>query len=476
MLYSLKIDKQAGYIYQQIYQHIKQDILSNHLQAHEKLRSKRKLAEQLEISVNSVTSAYEQLVAEGYIYTKEKQGYYVEEIVSFADAATEAEELPSDLVEQRNEEQGVLSFSHMTADVQFFPMNEWLKAQRQAIAEKKSDLASPAHFQGPYVVRQTIAALIKESRAVDCEPEQIVIGPGTQMLIRELTDMLEADTVFGMERPGYHRIYEMLKGEFTVQAIDLDEDGINVQNINEDVNYLFVTPSHQFPTGVIMPISRRIELLNWSIQSPLHYIIEDDYDSEFKYETDNIPSLQSLDHHQKVIYVGSFSKTLFPGLRISYMVLPPALLRKYRAHHYNRMQDSNLISLYTLHYFIKSGAYAKHLKRMNNYYEKKRQVLVQHLKNTFAQRITVKDIPAGLHFLAAFTSPYSYEQIRQRAYQEKLEIYPITRFLLNQQIENNKTDWIQLVIGFANIEIEDIPEAVVRLYHVVCGFRDDGKP
>lgn len=469
MFYSLKIDKQAGYIYQQIYQHIKQDILSNHLKAHEKLRSKRKLSEQLEISVNSVTIAYEQLIAEGYIYTREKQGYYVEEIVSFVDAATEAEGLPPDLIEQTDETSGGLSFSHMTADVQFFPMNEWLKAQRQAISDRKSELSSPAHFQGPYVVRQTIAALIKESRGVVCEPEQIVIGPGTQMLIRELSDMLEADTVFGMEKPGYHRIYDMLKGKFPVQTIDLDEEGIDAQKINKAINYLFVTPSHQFPTGIIMPISRRIELLNWSIQNPLHYIIEDDYDSEFKYETDNIPSLQSLDNHQKVIYVGSFSKTLFPGLRASYMVLPPALLRKYRQNHYNRMQDSNLISLYTLHYFIKSGAYAKHLKRMNNYYEKKRQVLVQHLKKTFDERITVKDIPAGLHFLAAFTSPYSYEQIRQRAFKEKLEIYPITRFLLDQQAEKNKTGLIQLVIGFANIEIEDIPEAVARLHHVVCG-------
>src|SRR5699024_10934148 len=156
-------------------------------------------------------------------------------------------------------------------------------------------------------------------------------------------------------------------------------------------------PSHQFPTGIIMPISRRIELLNWSIQKDGNYIIEDDYDSEFKYETDNIPSLQSLDHHQKIIYVGSFSKTLFPVLRVSYMVIRPSLISLLRKSHYNLMQDSNLVSLYTFHYFIKSGAYAKHLKRMNNYYEKKRQVLLQHIKAVFAEKVTVKDIPAGLH-------------------------------------------------------------------------------
>lgn len=469
MLHSLYINKQAGYIYQQIYQHIKQAILHNHLQAYEKLPSKRKLSEQLRVSVNSVTSAYEQLVAEGYIYTKEKQGYYVEKIASLVDAEKEVEELPEDLIEQAPDDTGWLSFSHMTSDVGLFPMNEWLKAQRQAMTKRRSELSSPSHFQGPYTVRETIATLIKESRGVLCEPEQIVIGPGTQMLIRELTDMLKEKTVFGMERPGYHRIYDLLNRKFSVQTIGLDEEGINSQKINQEINYLFVTPSHQFPTGIIMPISRRIELLNWSIQKDGNYIIEDDYDSEFKYETDNIPSLQSLDHHHKVIYVGSFSKTLFPGLRVSYMVLPPRLLRQYRKNHYNRMQDSNLVSLYTLHYFINSGAYAKHLKRMNNYYEKKRQVLLQQLKTVFAEKVAIKDIPAGLHFLATFASNDSYEEIKLHANSEKLEIYPITRFLLDKQMEKNKTGTIQLVIGFANIEIEDIPEAVSRLYRVLYG-------
>lgn len=470
MLHSLNINKQAGYIYQQIYQYIKQAILNNQLQAYGKLPSKRKLSEQLGVSVNSVTSAYEQLVAEGYIYTKEKQGYYVEEIVSLMDTEIEAEELPEDLIEEVPDDTGWLSFSHMTSDVRLFPMNEWLKAQRKAMTKRRSELSSPSHFQGPYIVRETIATLIKESRGVNCEPEQIVIGPGTQMLIRELTDMLDMNNVFGMERPGYHRIYDLLHRKFSVQTIDLDEEGIDSQKINQEINYLFVTPSHQFPTGIIMPISRRIELLNWSIQKDGNYIIEDDYDSEFKYETDNIPSLQSLDHHHKIIYVGSFSKTLFPGLRVSYMVLPPSLLRQYRKSHYNRMQDSNLVSLYTLHYFIKSGAYAKHLKRMNNYYEKKRQVLLQHIKAVFAEKVTVKDIPAGLHFLAAFASNDRYEAIKLRANKEKLEIYPITRFLLDKKTEKNKTGTIQLVIGFANIEIEDIPEAVARLYRVVYGI------
>src|SRR5699024_7028397 len=209
MLRSLNINKQAGYIYQQIYQHIKQAILNNQLQAYGKLPSKRKLSEQLGVSVNSVTSAYEQLVAEGYIYTKEKQGYYVEAIVSLMDTEIEAEELPEDLIEEVPDDTGWVSFSHMTSDVRLFPMNEWLKAQRQAMTKKRSDLSSPSHFHWYYVDRETIATFIKESRGVNREPQQIVNGLVTQMLIRELADILDVNNVFVMERPGYHRIYDL---------------------------------------------------------------------------------------------------------------------------------------------------------------------------------------------------------------------------------------------------------------------------
>src|SRR5699024_3802996 len=151
MLRSLNINKQAGYIYQQIYQHIKQAILNNQLQAYEKLPSKRKLSEQLGVSVTSVTITYEQRVAQVYIYTKEKQGYYVEAIVSLKDTEIEVEELPKDLIEEVADDTGWLSFSHMTSDVRLFPMNEWLKAQRQAMTKRRSELSSPSHFQGPYI-------------------------------------------------------------------------------------------------------------------------------------------------------------------------------------------------------------------------------------------------------------------------------------------------------------------------------------
>jgi GntR family transcriptional regulator/MocR family aminotransferase len=240
-------------------------------------------------------------------------------------------------------------------------------------------------------------------------------------------------------------------------------------HLKSKINFLFVTPSHQFPTGKIMPISRRIDLLNWSMQSSDRYIIEDDYDSEFKYETDNIPSLQSLDRHQCVIYTGTFSKTMLPGLRISYMILPPDILRQYKKYHADLMQSSNSLALYTLHYFIKTGGYARHIKRMNHHYEMKRKELIKQLRNRFGSSMVIEDIPAGLHFLARFKTKKAYESVEAMAKKEKLEIYSIRRFELENRLKMEGE--IQLIIGFANIKAEQIPGAVERLNRVINGNR-----
>ncbi len=286
--------------------------------------------------------------------------------------------------------------------------------------------------------------MIALSRGVVCEPEQIVIGADTQLLIQQLMEMQKKKTVIAIEDPGYARFYTLLKRmKFDVKPIELDEKGIDIRAVTASkANILFVTPSHQFPTGKIMPISRRIELLNWAAQGNDRYIVEDDYDSEFKYETDNIPSLQSLDRVQRVIYTGTFSKTLLPSFRISYMVLPLKILRKYRAHYADFIQGSNTLSLFTLHYFIENGAYAKHIKRMNHHYEMKRKSLIEQLQARFYHDIHIEDVPAGLHFLAQFRTEKTYDEIEESAKREKLEIYSMRRFMLkNKYKEKIKSIW-----------------------------------
>lgn len=465
----LTIGKHAdpNYIYKQIYEGIKKNILNGIIKSNEKLPSKRVLAQQLNVSVNSVANAYEQLLAEGYIYSMERKGYFVENITQFIEKEDfHKMELPDDLKENRLNREGWLSLSHMTSDISIFPFKEWMKCQQQAIQKFKQELSEITHFQGPYVVRESICRMLALSRGVNCEPEQIIIGAGTQLLVRQLMSMQNQHAVVVMENPGYARNYNLLRSmNYQVLPVPLDEQGIHMEEVEcSKANFVFVTPSHQFPTGKIMPISRRIELLNWAAQSNDRYIVEDDYDSEFKYETDNIPSLQSLDRNHRVIYIGTFSKTMLPGMRVSYMVLPPHLLREYRRQYQDLMQASNSLVLYTLHFFIESGEYTKHIKRMNHQYETRRKILINHLQKRFGEQIEIEDIPAGLHFLARFRSGKSYSVIEERAKQFKLEVYSMRRFILENSPQEE--DRIALVLGFANISEETIPEVVDRLHQV----------
>lgn len=467
MLLTIDKNKDANFLYHQLYERLKEIILEGQLKANEKLPSKRTLAEQLDISLNSVTNAYEQLLAEGYIYTIERKGYFVETITKFIENNNLSHNnLPSDLKEIFTEKNGWLSLSHMTSDISTFPFKKWLKCEQTAIESYQNNLSDMMHPQGPYILRKTICQMIGFTRGVVCEPEQIVISAGTQLLVQQLMMMQTYGTVFAMENPGYARVHNLVrKMKFEVLPISLDEQGINMAEIKASrANFVYVTPSHQFPTGRIMPISRRIELLNWAAQGDDRFIIEDDYDSEFKYETGSIPSLQSLDRNHRVIYMGTFSKTMLPGLRISYMVLPPELLREYRRVHADSMQSGNSTMLYSLHYFIKSGEYAKHVKMMNHKYESKRKILIKELTNRFQDRIRIADIPAGLHFLAHFQTDKSYQEIEERVAKQKLEIYTLRRFMLKKDVdESNQKD---LVIGFANLKEENIAEAVERLYRV----------
>lgn len=464
-----QIDKtKQNYLYQQIYKNFKKLILEGKFSTHYKLPSKRELAEELKVSINSVANAYEQLLEEGYIYAVERKGYFVEDITQFVSQQPVRKlDFPDDLKESSETREGWISLSHISIDSSLFPYNEWVKSIQKTIKHHQDDLAKISHSQGPYRVRKSIANLISLSRGVTCEPEQIVIGTGTQPLIQQLMATQPKYTKAAIENPGYARIYRLLKRlDIDTYTINLDEQGMDpfeVEKVNP--NFLFITPSHQFPNGMIMPISRRIELLNWAAMCEGRYIVEDDYDSEFKYGTDNIPSLQSLDRDQRVIYVGTFSKTLLPSIRVSYMVLPPSLLREYRKHYSDWIHGGNTLHLLALSDFIDSGGYAKHIKRMSNHYNTKRKQLIKQLELKFGENIQINNVPAGLHFLAEFKTNRGYEEIEEKAKKERLEIYTIRRFLLEG--ENAPEGHIQFVIGFASIKLEEISEAVRRLERVI---------
>jgi GntR family transcriptional regulator/MocR family aminotransferase len=454
------------YKYRQIYEGLKEKIISGTIPKHYKLPSKRALAKELKVSVNSVATAYEQLIAEGYIYTLEKKGYYVEEINAF-NLKSPKEGLKDSLKETREKKYYRYSLSHMTTNSRLFPFKKWTAAENFIIKNYQHEISQLNHPQGPIEVREVIRDLVAVTRGIDCYAEQIVIGNGTQTLVSQLLNLIPKNVKIGVENPGYSRVRNMLEdNNLNVADIELDEQGIDINkiyNINPDL--LFVTPSHQFPTGIIMPVSRRIDLLNWASELPERYIIEDDYDSEFKYGTDNIPSLHSLDKNQKVVYLGTFSKTLLPSFRISYMILPMTLLESYKSRHKYWLQGNNSIQLYTLKYFIESGEYSRHVKKMNHFYQNNRECLIAALRKQFGEDISIADIPAGLHFLVKIKTQKTYDEIAQSAEENSIELYDIRRF--SADIVRADNLWKTFVIGFANINPEDMSEISRKLYNIV---------
>ncbi len=463
---NLNVENKPSYIYKQIYKSIKKHIFAGELKAGEKLPSKRALAHQEGISVNTVSNAYDQLIAEGYIYSEERRGYFVEEISPFKNKMHTMNHFPKHLKEKEQNLEGWLSLSHNKIDLTEFPYREWLKHQQVVFKENMDDLQSIPHLQGPLKVRKTIARMLLFNRGVKCEPEQIIIGAGTQVLLKQLLELFQKEDVIGLENPGYPRFNQLFKGmNRNIVSIDLDEKGACIKTINKvNPNLLVITPSHQFPTGTIMPVSRRIDILNWALQDEKRYIIEDDYDSEFKYETDNIPSLQSLDNHQSVIYTGTFSKTLLAGMRISYMVLPLELLKEYKYVHSDLMCSSNTLEMFTLSRFIEHGDYMSYVKKMNYKYDIKRKKLIQELERVLKKRIKIKAVPAGLHFIAEIKTNMSYEAFVKRTKQFKLELATLNHFKHSKV----KTDGcLNVVIGFAHIKLENIEEAVARFEKII---------
>ncbi|MFP7495305.1 PLP-dependent aminotransferase family protein [Terribacillus saccharophilus] len=467
-LYIMQLDRERSeaFLYQQVYQQMKQAILERRYLPHDKLPSKRELAANLRISLNSVNAAYQQLVAEGYLYTRERQGFFVEDLDTFhVQPENHVSNLPSHLLETDKKRNVKNSFSHMSADIDVFPLEKWLWCEEQALRKKKELLEEYVDPQGLYSVRKTIAHFLSQSRGVRCYPEQVVLGSGTQLLTRQLTKLLPKDTIYGLEEPGYQRMYHLLKSEGrAVTALDIDQKGIRIDALEtSEANVLLTTPSHQFPTGAIMPISRRIQLLNWANAGPNRYIIEDDYDSEYKYDADSIPSLQGMDGASRVIYMGSFSKSLLPGLRMSYMVLPIPLLEVYKYSLHFLMSSCSTITQLTLQEFIETGEYQKHIKKTTKLYRIRRAMLIEKLQAKFGDIISVKGEKSGLHFLVSFHVERLEEEIKKKAEGRGFLLYGISRFYNLSAPPRTPT----LILGFASMRTTEMDEAVERLYEAV---------
>ena len=443
-------------LYEQLYEYIKKEILEGRLSFQDKLPSKRKLADFLKISHNTIDTAYNQLVAEGYVEVVPRKGYFV---MAYEDLAyIPKQERPKRLEKERCEVR--YHFHPSQIDTGSFPFHTWRKLLKQYVAEENQQLLLLGNHKGEYALQKEIANYLYHARGVICSPEQIIIGAGIEILLQQLLVLLNEKTVYGVEDPGYHLIHRILSTyPKRVHPLEVDEEGLIVERLDGlAIDVAYVTPSHHFPYGNVLPVNRRMQLLNWASANEERYIIEDDYDSEFRYSGKTIPSLQSMDQGGKVIYLGSFSKSLMPSIRISYMVLPETLLKKYEKKLSFYHCTVSRINQHMLAEFIQKGLFEKHLNRMRKVYRQKLELVLCQLKS-YSQQISIIGGHSGLHVVLQIQNGMTEEELVERAAKEQMKVYPLSDYMLVKKQNLTPT----IVLGFAGIPIEQLEEALTVL-------------
>ena len=406
-------------LYEALYRCIRSDILEGKLTPGQKLPSKRTLAANLEVSKITVEAAYNQLLSEGYVFTREKVGYFVED-VEIRPAAPEiippASPSPEDAAVD------------LTGGSARFPFSVWSRLQRSVMLDLGQELLRPLPNQGHPGLRQAIAEHLRAFRGMSVSPDHILIGAGTDFLYNLLIQLLGRDLVYAVEEPGYGKIRQIYAAAGAA-CIDAPMDALGVRPealVNAQV--LHISPSHHFPTGIITPPTRRMELLNWAVQGN-RWIIEDDYDTEFRFAAHPVSAMHSLDRHGRVIYMNTFSKTLAPSIRISYMVLPPALMAQF--HQELGFYGCTVPSFeqFTLERFLREGYFEKHINRMRKAYKNQRNRLVELLKSSpIAHRITIVESDAGLHFLLRIQSELDDDALTEQWQAASIRIRPLSYY------------------------------------------------
>ena len=378
-------------LYEALYRCIRSDILSGNLKPGEKLPSKRTLAQNLEVSKITVETAYSQLLAEGYICSREKVGYFVEAVERVRVQPSTPEVQPSS---QRREP--LLDLTG--GGTEQFPFSVWSRLQREVMLDYGEQLLLPLPRQGIVELRRAIADHLAAFRGMTVNPENILVGAGTDFLYNLLIQLLGRDKVYAVEEPGYSKIRRIYAaGGVTTVSAYMDGSGVRPDTLG-NAQVLHISPSHHFPTGLVTPVTRRMELLRWAKEGS-NWIIEDDYDSEFRFDAHPMPAMQSLDG-ERVIYMNSFSKSLAPSIRISYMVLPGHLMQQFREKLYFYSCTVTSFDQYTLARFLSRGHFEKHINRMRKFYRNRRNRVVSLLQSSpAARRFTIHEQDAGLHFL-----------------------------------------------------------------------------
>lgn len=444
-------------LYTYLYKQIKGDILAFRLSPDEKLPSKRSLSKHLGISTITVENAYNQLLAEGYIYSRPKSGFYVSHVTKSVGTSAPIPKAAE------HEQEALLFADFVGSGISGFPFALWTKLMRQTMSDEGEKLMVRSPSIGVVSLREAIAGYLHAFRGISVSPDQIVVGAGTEYLYGLIIQLLGRDRKYALEDPGYGKIARIYRENgVACEYIPLNNSGVDVAKLEQSgADILHISPAHHFPTGLVTPISRRYELLSWASKAPERYIIEDDYDSEFRLQGKPIPTLQSIDVLDKVIYINTFSKSLTSTIRISYMVLPRSLMAEYNRRLSFYSCTVSTFEQYTLARFISSGSFETHINRMRNYYRTQRDAIITAIKSQERYGDTeILEEDAGLHFLLRVNTPLSDENLVAEAKKNGLNISCLSQYYALQENAQRGT----LLINYSGIAPEKINEAVERLF------------
>lgn len=461
----INIDRESTIsLSKQIYNSLKESVLSGIVQPGEKLPSSRELSQYLNVARNVVIESYEQLIAEGYAYSKNGSGTYICEGAQFKKPETYSEQKQHDSKKTLNNK--TISFRTGIPDLESIPIKKWAQIYKEiALDIKPSQMDYQSSF-GDYELRTQLSLYLNRVRGVRTSPENILITNGAAQSFSLICQLVSNDSYALVENPlSYGILHTLQSNHVRVNAIRLDEYGMVTSELPENPpKLIFTTPSHQFPTGVILPVSRRIEMIKYA-EKHNAYIVEDDYDSEFRFDGSPIQSMQYLDP-ERVIYVGTFSKTLMPALRMGYMVLPNPLRKQMEDAKYVADLHSPILEQLTLAKFIETGLFNRHIGKMRRLYLKKRNYLIHSLKTVFGERVAISGAQAGMHFVASFSETCFDSALMQKIENQGIQITAVNKHYLS--IGPSTTPYDQsLIFGYGNTKIEEMETGIKILSSVI---------
>ncbi len=455
-------------LYQQIYEHIKEEIRKGKLLAGERLPSARSLAEYLQVARSTVDFAYGQLVAEGYVESRPQRGFFVsriEELLHVQDfeediqGKTEVQKQVED--ERKTDRESLYDFSPHAISMKDFPFATWKRITKDILVDANKEMFALGDAQGDKQLRVTISRYLHSSRGVNCSPDQVIIGAGSDYLFMLLEKILGRDVIVAMEDPTYRRAYRVFKSfDYEISPVPMDDNGMNVEVLRKsDASVAYVMPSHQFPTGMVMPIGRRLELLKWAKEKEDRYLIEDDYDSEFRYRSKPIPALQASDTAGKVIYMGTFSKSIAPAIRVGYMVLPQKLLKKYQENCGFYASTVSRIDQRILNEFIRDGYFERYLNKMRKIYREKHDYLLELLK-PFERKFRISGENAGLHLLLTSKEGIPEEELIAKAKEQGICLYGINASCMWLFQGRSSAFQNTVLLGYGAMEKEELQKGI----------------